>query len=92
MLKWLHKWSLSARILALLLIGLTVTLAVSYAVFAVGSRARAQEAMVERASALCAVADEAKNHVSLLHRTGAIDGKALGEELKADLATARDGP
>lgn len=89
MLKWVHTLSLSARLVLLMLASLVVTLAVNYGVFASGYRARAQEAMVERASALCAVADEAKNHVSLLHQSGAIDGKALGEQMRADLAAGK---
>ena len=89
MLKSLNKLNLGTRIVGVTLIVVIIVVAVNYLIFVRGYRTSAQEAMVEKAKAFSAVADEAKNHVSLLHRTGVFDTKALSEELKGDLAAGK---
>ena len=88
-MKAFNKLNLATRIVAVTLVVVTLVVAVNYLIFVRGYRTSAQEAMVEKAKAFSAVADEAKNHVSLLHRTGVFDTKALSEELKADLAAGK---
>ena len=72
MLKSLNKLKLATRIVAVTLVVVISVVAVNYLVFVRGYRTSAQAAMVEKAKAFSAVADEAKNHVSLLHRTGGL--------------------
>jgi len=89
MLKWFSQLKLATRIVAVTLIVVISVVAVNYLIFVRGYRASAQEALVEKAKAFIAVADEAKNHASLLHRTGAFDNKTLSAELTADLAAGK---
>jgi methyl-accepting chemotaxis protein len=89
MLAWFNSLKLASRIVAVTLVILVTIVAVNYAVFVRGYRARAKDAMVEKAKAFSAVADEAKNHASLLHRVGAFDDKSLSAELKSDLAAGK---
>jgi len=79
---------LGTRIVAAALAVLVAVVTVNYIVFAVGYRSRAIDAMVEKAKAFTAVADETKNHVSVLHSSGDFD-KALVAELKSDLAAGK---
>ncbi len=80
---------LSTRIVAATVVVVLTVVAVNYGVFVRGYRARAQEALVEKAKVFTAVADEAKNHVSRLHESGAIDTKALSAELAESLAAGK---
>ncbi len=89
MLKSLNNLKLATRIVAITLLIVSGVVAVNYAIFVRSYRASAQTAMFEKAKVFSAVADEAKNHVSLLHRTGAIDDKVLAAELKTDLAAGK---
>ena len=80
---------LATRIVVMAVVVIVAVVAVNYVVFVRGYRTSAREALVEKAKAFTAVADEAKNHASLLHRTGAIDTKALSAELTTDLAAGK---
>lgn len=80
---------LATRIVAMAVVAIVVVVAVNYVVFVRAYRVSAHEALVEKAKVFTAVADEAKNHLSLLHRTGAIDTKALAAELVTDLAAGK---
>jgi methyl-accepting chemotaxis protein len=89
MLKWFNGLQLASRILAVTLLILVSVVTVNYVIFVHGYSARAKEAMIDKAKAFCAVADEAKNHASLLHRLGAFNDQALGAELKSELAAGK---
>ena len=89
MLKWFNSLKLATRLVAVTLAVVVSVVAANYLVFVQGYRASAQEALVEKAKAFSAVADEAKNHASLLHQTGAFDLKTLSAELKADRAAGK---
>ena len=89
MMKLFNSLNLATRIVTVTLAILVVVLTVNYIVFINGYRARAQDAMVEKARAFSAVADEAKNHASLLHQLGAFDNKTLAAELAKDLAAGK---
>jgi methyl-accepting chemotaxis protein len=89
MMKWLGSWKLGTRIVTVTIAILVVVLIVNYLVFLKGYQARAQDALVEKAKAFSAVADEAKNHASRLHRLNAFDHHGLGEELSKDLAAGK---
>lgn len=81
--------SLSTRIVAVTVVVVVAVVAVNYAVFVRGYQSRAREALVERAKVFTAVADEAKNHLSRLHQTGAIDTQGLSAELAEGLAAGK---
>ena len=68
---------------------LIATVAVNYIVFVSKYKASATKAMVARAAAFTAVADEGKNHVADLNTLGAFDTQALLEELKQDQAAGK---
>ena len=89
MLRWFNRLKLATRIVTVTLVVVIAVVAVNYLIFVRGYRASAQEALVEKAKALSAVADAAKNHTSLLHQTGTFDTKTLTAELKADLAAGK---
>ena len=61
-----NNLKLATRIVTLALAILIAVVAVNYFVFVNGYRHRAKDALVEKARAFTAVADEAKNHTSLL--------------------------
>jgi len=73
---------LGTRIIALTLIILVTVVVVNLAVFMDGYSSSAQEAMVARAAAFTAVADEAKDHTGALAKQGAFDTKVLLAELQ----------
>ena len=80
---------LATRIVTITLVILFSVVTVNYLVFTTGYSARARDALVEKAKAFTAVADEAKNHASLLHQTGAFNDEALAAELAKDLAAGK---
>ncbi|MFM1822194.1 MAG: hypothetical protein RI967_460 [Planctomycetota bacterium] len=90
MLSWFKNRSLSSRIVTLAILLVFATVAVNYIVFVSRFRENAERAMVEKAAAFTAVADEAKNHASGLFLEGAIATEALMAELEADLAKGKD--
>jgi methyl-accepting chemotaxis protein len=89
MTKWFTTLNLGTRIVTVTLAILVAVLTVNYVVFIHGYQGRAQEAMVEKAKAFSAVADEAKNHVSALHRLDTFDHRTLSAELAKDLAAGK---
>jgi methyl-accepting chemotaxis protein len=72
-----HGISLSLKILGVVLGIVLTVVGVNMAVFMAGFTESAKVAMVEKAAAFSAVADEAKNHTSRLHAEGAIDSREL---------------
>jgi methyl-accepting chemotaxis protein len=90
MFAWFKNRSLSSRIVTLAVVLVLAAVAVNYVVFVSKFRGSAEQAMVEKAAAFTAVADEAKNHASELFLDGAIATEALMTELQADLEKGRD--
>ncbi len=89
MFGWFNHLKLGTRIVAVAAPILVGVLAVNYTTFVRGYRASAIEAMVEKAKAFSAVADESKNHASLLHGTDTFNTEALVAELTRDLAAGK---
>jgi methyl-accepting chemotaxis protein len=89
MIKWFNQLKLATRIVLVTLVIVLGVMAVNYLVFLQGYRASAQAALVEKAKAFSAVADEAKNHASLLHRMDTFQSQALAAELAKDLAAGK---
>jgi len=82
-MKLLSSMSLSTKLIAMCLFAMIAVVAVNYVVFTKGYRQDAQEALMEKAAAFTAVADEAKTHASQLMAQGAIDTpKLVGEALE----------
>jgi methyl-accepting chemotaxis protein len=77
---------ISTRIIATTLGIIFAIVLVNYIVFATGYRRDAEKAMVEKAAAFTAVADEAKNHASKLIENGAVDVPSLLTELQEHVA------
>jgi methyl-accepting chemotaxis protein len=90
MFAWIKNRSLSGRIVALSVLLVLVAVALNYVVFVLRFRASAEQAMVEKAAAFTAVADEAKNHASGLYLSKSIATTELFAELQEDLAKGRD--
>jgi methyl-accepting chemotaxis protein len=89
MLRAFDRLKLSTKIVAVTILILVVAVTADYVVFVRGYRASAQAAMVEKAMAFSAVADEAKNHVSLLHREQSFDEAGLAAEFTAQTAAGK---
>ena len=89
MLAKFRSLGLATRIIGLTLLVLVAVVAVNYAVFVGRFRHSAEDAMVEKAAAFTAVADETKNHVSKLNQQKAIDHKALLAQLAEDQASGK---
>ncbi len=90
MFSWIKNRSLSGRIVALSVLLVLVAVGVNYVVFVMRFRESAERAMVDKAAAFTAVADEAKNHASALYMSKSIATDELMKELQADLAKGRD--
>lgn len=86
MFAWIKNRSLSARIIALTTLLVIAAVAVNYVVFVTRFRESAEHAMVEKAAAFTAVADEAKNHASELFLSKSIATDELMKELEENLA------
>jgi len=84
MIKRVLSMSLSTRIIALVLFVLVTVVAVNNKVFVSGFQESAEDAMLQKAAAFTAVADEAKDHAAALASTGAFDLESLLAELKKD--------
>ncbi|MEZ4648441.1 MAG: methyl-accepting chemotaxis protein [Candidatus Eisenbacteria bacterium] len=82
MLKRLQSLSLTARILFLTSLAIAVVVTANYLVFNRAIRSTSVDAMVEKAAAFTAVADEAKNHVASMHARNSFDIPSLSEELE----------
>ena len=78
----LKSLKLATRIIIVMLTIMVVSLAINYLVFVSRHEDSARQALVNKAAAFTAVADEAKNHVSRLNTKGAFDLKTLLEDLK----------
>lgn len=90
MFGWIKNRSLSGRIVALTVMLVIIAVAVNYVVFVIGYRKSAEEAMVEKAAAFTAVADEAKNHASELFLNKSIATEELIKELGESVAKGGD--
>ncbi|MEM6334302.1 MAG: methyl-accepting chemotaxis protein [Planctomycetota bacterium] len=82
MLKTWNSLSLTVRVIAVSMVVLVTIVAVNYAVFVSKFRVSAEQAMVEKAAAFSALADETKNHVGKINADSAFDRDALLAELK----------
>jgi len=89
MLKRFNSFGLGIRIIGTTLVILVAVVTVNYVVFISKYRASADEAMVHKAAAFTAVADEAKNHVANLNKAGVFDTQSLVAELQEDLAAGK---
>jgi methyl-accepting chemotaxis protein len=89
MFRTFDRLKLSTKIVAVAALTLAVAIVADYVVFVRGYRASAQASMVEKAMAFSAVADEAKNHVSLLHSEQSFDESALAAEFTAQTAAGK---
>ncbi|MDX2117041.1 MAG: methyl-accepting chemotaxis protein [Planctomycetota bacterium] len=78
--------SLTTKIIATVAGVVVAVVGVNYAVFMSHYKEDARAAMMEKAAAFTAVADEAKNHTSELQSKGAFDTKALLDEALAYVA------
>jgi methyl-accepting chemotaxis protein len=89
MLAKFKSLGLGIRIIVVTLVILVTVVAVNNYVFVAGYKKDAEKAMVEKAAAFTAVADEAKNHTADLNKRGAFDVKTLLDELKKDREAGR---
>ena len=85
MLKRWNDLGLGTRIIAAVLVMVFAVVAVNYVVFVKKYRASARDAMVERAAAFTALADETKDYVATLQRRDSF----RADELRAELAEIR---
>jgi methyl-accepting chemotaxis protein len=80
----LKKWnnlSLGVRLIAMVLAVMGVLVGVNYAVFVAAYQDDALDAMVDKAGAFTAVADEAKNHTGKLAMSGSLNTAEMLAEL-----------
>ena len=89
MLTRFRSLGLATRIIGLTIVVLITVVAVNYAVFVGQYRQSAETAMVEKAAAFTAVADETKNHVSKLNEQKSVDHERLLAQLREDQAAGR---
>jgi methyl-accepting chemotaxis protein len=75
----------STKIMIVVLSLVTVVVAGNYTVFMSGYGKDARQAMMDKAAAFTAVADEAKNHLSRLQEAGSIDTEKLLAKAKEEL-------
>lgn len=80
------KLGLSAKIIAVTVLILTVIVGVNYVLFIDKHKSAMEQALLEEASVFTALADEAKNHSALVLESGAIDSETLLTELKEHIA------
>jgi len=89
MLQRLNTWSLSTKLIILSTLGVVAVVGVNYVLFMQRYQADVSAAMVEKAAAFTAVADEAKNHTSALIASGAINMPLLAEEAAREKAAGK---
>ena len=89
MIQKIKSLGLGTRIIAVTLTILVVAIFATYVIFVSGFRDAAEQAMVEKAAAFTAVADEAKNHVSRLNQSQVFDLPALVADLEETLKNNR---
>ena len=78
----LQSLSLTSRILFLTGLAIAIVVVANYVVFNKAIRTTSVDAMVEKAAAFTAVADEAKNHVASMHTRQSFDIPALSAQLE----------
>ncbi len=89
MKRWWMSLRLGTRAILATMLVLAVVLVVNYTVFGRAHHGSATQAMVERAKAFTAVADEAKNHAAKLHQQNVFEKEALVAEVKQAIATGK---
>lgn len=81
--KYLDRFGLSTKLIAVVVIILWGVVAVNYVIFMKEYRKYAEEAMINRAAAFTALADETKSHVSRLNTLGVFNSEKMIAELQA---------
>ncbi len=76
---------ISTKIIAVATVALIGVVAINYAIFMSAYRRDATAAMMEKAAAFTAVADEAKNHASDVFMAGSLDIESLQKELSEEM-------
>ncbi len=76
---------ISTKIIAVVTIALIAVVTVNYVIFMSAYKRDAKLAMMEKAAAFTAVADEAKNHASEVFQSGALNIEELSQELKDEM-------
>ncbi len=71
------SFGLSTKIICLSIAVIAVVVVANYVVFVHGMNKSARDALMEKAAAFTAVADEAKNHASALQASGSVDTETL---------------
>lgn len=89
MFKRFNNLGLATRLATVTITILVGVVAVNYLIFVKEYRHSAEEAMIARARAFTAVADEAKNHVGTLQTNNSFDTQRLLADLKTDLAAGK---
>ena len=82
----LNNISLTAKVITMMLLVITVVVSVSYISFVIEFRGDMMTAMTDQAAAFTAVADEAKANASRQITDGSIDKKTLSTELAEAMA------
>ncbi|QQE13353.1 methyl-accepting chemotaxis protein [Planctomycetota bacterium] len=82
MLKRMMSLGIGPRLIGLTVVSIVLVLVVNFVVFDKSFHARAEQSMVEKASAFTALADETKNHVSRLIDAGTYDMDGLLSDLE----------
>lgn len=88
LLKKFNSLSLGVRVIALTLLIVTAIVVVNNLIFIGKYRSSANTAMIEKAAAFTAVADEAKNHTAALQGDKTFDNDTLLAELAKERAAA----
>ncbi len=89
MKRWWMSLRLGTRAILATMLVLAAVLVVNYTVFGRAHHGSATQAMVERAKAFTAVADEAKNHAAKLHQQNVFEKEALVTEVKQAMAAGK---
>ncbi|MEO0965127.1 MAG: methyl-accepting chemotaxis protein [Planctomycetota bacterium] len=89
MFKAWNSLSLTVRVIGVSLVVLVTVVVVNYVVFVNKYRASAEKAMVEKAAAFSALADEAKNHMGAVQADDGFDRQALLADLQEVKAAGR---
>ena len=85
----IKSMGLGTRIVLLTMAVLLPVVTVNYVIFVRGYEQSAEKAMIEKAAAFTAVADEAKNHIGALNRNNAFDMNELINDLKKNVAAGK---
>ncbi len=87
--KGLRSLGITGKIILVVFGILALTLAVNYYIFTNGYRSSLQNALVAKAAAFCAMADQIKSTVSAQHEQGDFDLNVLNADLKEVLVSGR---